>query len=145
MRTSTNRSSYTEDELRALAREPGIFWHGFAPDVAQIWRDHHVALLLTYREGLPRMLVEAAAAGRPIIATDVPGCREIVRDGIEGFLVPAQQTDGAAQAIRRLADDPALRRRMGAAANSRFRQGFTDAHVQLKLETFYNGLISEVN
>ncbi len=141
---ATNRSSYTENELRAFATEPGIFWHGFASDVAQVWRDHHVALLLTYREGLPRMLVEAAAAGRPIIATDVPGCREIVRDGIEGFLVPAQQTDGAAKAIRRLADDPALRQRMGAAANSKFRQGFTEAHVQLKLEALYQGLIGEV-
>ena len=95
--------------MKSWAAQPGIVWHGPADDVARVWREHHVALLLTYREGLPRSLVEAAAVGRPIIATDVPGCREIVRDGVKGFLVPPRQAGGAAAAMQRLAADEALR------------------------------------
>jgi glycosyltransferase involved in cell wall biosynthesis len=135
-----NRDSCSEQELRAWAAEPGIFWHGPANDVAAVWRDHHAALLLTYREGLPRTLVEAAAAGRPIIATDVPGCREIVRDGIEGFLVPARRPEAAARAMKRLATDQALRTRMGEAARERFLQGFTEALVRGKMSRLYRAL-----
>ncbi|HEY1979193.1 MAG TPA: glycosyltransferase family 4 protein [Xanthobacteraceae bacterium] len=140
-----NWNSFTENELRAWDAEPGIFWHGTTDDVRQVWRDHHVALLLTYREGLPRMLVEAAASGRPIIATDVPGCREIVRNGVEGFLVPAMQTEDAARAMRSLANDDALRRRMGAAAQQRFLQGFTAKIVTRRLVELYSRLMRPDN
>ncbi len=94
-----NRRSFTEAELRAWAAEPGIHWHGSTTDIARVWREHHVAMLLSYREGLPRSLVEAAASGRPIIATDVTGCREVVRDGIEGFLVPRGDVGAAVDAL----------------------------------------------
>src|SRR5262249_33774626 len=66
-----NRRSIPEAVIAQWAKEPGITWHGRVNDVAQVWREHHIALLLTYREGLPRALVEAAASGRPIVATDV--------------------------------------------------------------------------
>jgi len=138
-----NRDSCTEAELRAWSAEPGIHWHGRTDNVAQVWRDHHVAMLLTtYREGMPRALAEAAAAGRPIITTDVPGCREIVRDGIEGFLVAPRQSEAAAVALRRLATDQPLRRRMGDAAHARFRQGFTEADVREKIGGLYRALAS---
>jgi glycosyltransferase involved in cell wall biosynthesis len=138
----TNRESCTATELRAWAAEPGIAWHGRTGDVAQVWRDHHAALLLTsYREGLPRTLVEAAASGRPIVATDVPGCREIVRDGIDGFLVDAASIDGAIAAVRRLAADDTLRRRMGGAARERFLAGFTEDHVRQAIEALYRRLL----
>jgi glycosyltransferase involved in cell wall biosynthesis len=141
----TSRDSCTEAELRVWAAEPGLFWHGPTNDVAAVWRDHHAALLLTYREGLPRMLVEAAAAGRPIIATNVAGCREIVHDGVEGLLVPARQPDAAAAAMQRLAADRGLRRRMGDAAHSGFLDGFTDAHVRDKISALYKVLINETS
>ena len=96
-----NPRSIPQATLAQWSNEPGITWHGHEADVARVWREHHVAMLLSYREGLPRSLVEAAAAGRPIVATDVPGCREVARDGQEGILVPLGDSDGGAGAHRR--------------------------------------------
>jgi glycosyltransferase involved in cell wall biosynthesis len=133
-----NRDSCTASELGELCREPGVVWHGPTNDVAQVWRDHHAAILLSYREGLPRMLVEAAAAGRPIVATDVPGCREFVRDNIEGLLVPAKDAKAAASALVRLAADKELREQLGAAARRRFLEGFTEEAVVNTMRGVYS-------
>ncbi|PWB60139.1 MAG: glycosyltransferase family 1 protein [Bradyrhizobiaceae bacterium] len=138
----SNRRSCSEAELRAWSAEPGVAWRGRTDDVAGVWRGHHVAMLLSYREGTPRSLVEAAAAGRPIVATDVPGCREVVRDGIEGLLVPARDTEQAAQALVRLAGDAALRARMGAAAHARFRAAFTEEAVGRAVTGLYRELLA---
>jgi glycosyltransferase involved in cell wall biosynthesis len=133
----SNRLSYSEDDLRRWAAEPGIAWHGPTDDVTRVWRENHVAMLLSHREGLPKALVEAAAAGRPIIATDVTGCREVVRDGIEGLLVPLGDADAAARLLVRLAADPELRARLGAAANARFRGRFTEEAVVRTMTALY--------
>jgi glycosyltransferase involved in cell wall biosynthesis len=133
----SNRRSYSEDQLRRWAAEPGIAWHGPTDEVARVWRENHVAMLLSYREGLPKALVEAAAAGRPIVASDVTGCREVVRDGIEGLLVPLGDVDAAARALVRLARDTALRARLGAAAHARFQERFTEAAVVRTMTEFY--------
>jgi glycosyltransferase involved in cell wall biosynthesis len=133
----SNRRSYSDDQLRRWAAEPGIAWHGPTDDVAWVWRENHVAMLLSYREGLPKALVEAAAAGRPIVASDVTGCREVVRDGIEGLLVPLGDVDAAARALVRLAGDAALRARLGAAAHARFRERFTEEAVVRTMTEFY--------
>ena len=138
----SNRQSIPEAELQAWSQQPGILWHGPTADVAGVWRDHHVAMLLSYREGLPRSLVEAAAAGRTIIATDVAGCRDVVRDGMEGLLVPRDDVDAAAGAIIRLAGDSALRQRMGAAARARFMERFTEAAVMRTISDLYRSLVS---
>lgn len=80
-------------------------------------------MLLSYREGLPRSLVEAAAGGRPIVATDVAGCREVVRDVQEGILVPLGGIDAAARALTTLAGDPDLRYRLGMRRTHAFMSG----------------------
>jgi glycosyltransferase involved in cell wall biosynthesis len=139
----SNRTSYTEADLRRWASEPGINWQGSTDDVARVHREHHVTMLLSMREGLPKCLVEAAAAGRPIVATDVPGCREVVRQGCEGYLVPLGDTDAAAQALVRLAADRALRLRLGAAANARFHERFTLAAVEAVFADLYRSLIAD--
>jgi len=136
----SNRRSYSDDQLRRWAAEPGIAWHGPTDDVARVWRENHVAMLLSYREGLPKALVEAAAAGRPIVASDVTGCREVIRDGVEGLLVPLGDVDAAARALVRLANDAALRARLGAAAHARFHERFTEVAVVRTLTEFYAGL-----
>jgi glycosyltransferase involved in cell wall biosynthesis len=136
----SNRWSYSEDDLRRWSSEPGVVWHGATDDVARVWRESHVAVLLSYREGLPRALVEAAAAGRPIVTTDVTGCREVVRDGVEGLLVPRDDADAAARALILLANDAPLRARLGAAANARFRERFTEAAVIRTMTALYAGL-----
>ena len=138
----SNPLSISEETLRQWSAQPGITWYGHSADIAKVWADHHIALFLSsYPEGLPRTLVEAAAAGRPIVTTDAPGCREVVRDGIEGFLVPPGDVEAAAQALVRLANDPALRARMGAAANARFYERFTEAAVQQTVKTLYRSLV----
>jgi glycosyltransferase involved in cell wall biosynthesis len=85
-------------------------------------------------------LVEAAAANRPIVTTDVTGCREVVRDGVEGFLVPPGDEEAAARALVTLAADPALRARFGAAARARFEERFTVEAVQQKVRALYQSL-----
>jgi glycosyltransferase involved in cell wall biosynthesis len=135
-----NRRSIPQATVEQWAKVPGITWHGHVTDVARVWREHHVAMLLSYREGLPRSLVEAAAAGRPVVATDVPGCREVVRDGQEGILVPLGDIDAAARALTTLAADPDLRSRLGAAANARFRARFTADAVRQTVRNLYRAL-----
>jgi glycosyltransferase involved in cell wall biosynthesis len=138
----SNRTSYAEADLRRWTSDPGIHWHGATDDVARVYREHHIAMLLSAREGLPKSLVEAAAAGRPIVATDVPGCREVVRSGREGYLVPFGDIDAAAQALVKLAGDPALRLRLGTAANARFHERFTVAAVKAVFADLYRSLLS---
>jgi glycosyltransferase involved in cell wall biosynthesis len=138
----SNRTSYGEADLRQWARHPGIHWHGAADDVARVYREHHIAMLLSAREGLPKSLVEAAAAGRPMVATDVPGCREVVRQGLDGYLVPFGDIEAAAQALMRLAGDGALRRRLGEAANRRFHERFTIAAVKAVFSELYRSLMA---
>jgi glycosyltransferase involved in cell wall biosynthesis len=135
----SNRRSFSEAQLRQWSAELGIAWRGPTDDIAQVWRENHVAMLLSYREGLPKALVEAAAASRPIVATDVTGCREVVRDGVEGLLVPRGDIDAAARALLRLAGDAALRARLGAAANARFRERFTEEAVMRTMTALYAG------
>ena len=84
-----------------------------------VWADAHIAVLPSRREGLPKSLLEAAACARPLVATDMPGCRDIVIPGETGLLVPPGDPSALADALRRLAEDPALRARLGTAARER--------------------------
>jgi glycosyltransferase involved in cell wall biosynthesis len=136
----SNRRSCSVEDLRKWSQEPGIRWHGSTRDVADVWRTHHVAMLLTwYREGVPRSLIEAAASGRPIVTTDSPGCRDLVRDRQEGILVPLRDTETAARALVELAEDGELRVRLGNAAHARFTALFTEAAVRHAVGTVYAG------
>jgi glycosyltransferase involved in cell wall biosynthesis len=137
-----NRHSIPEATLREWSAEPGIQWHGRTADVARVWREHHVALFLSYyREGVPRTLIESAAAGRPIVTTDMPGCRDVVRDGQEGLIVPPRDVEAAALAIVRLSGDAALRTRLGAAAHARFQERFTEDAVKAAVADLYRSLV----
>jgi glycosyltransferase involved in cell wall biosynthesis len=137
---SSSHRGLSTDLLNQWSREPGITWHGATTDVPRVWREHHVALLLSYREGMPRTLIEAAASGRPIVTTNVPGCRDVVRDQVTGFLVPPHDVEAAARALVMLAADPALRARMGAAANKHFHEHFTVTSVQRVVGQLYRSL-----
>jgi glycosyltransferase involved in cell wall biosynthesis len=113
-----NPAAIPRVQLDAWAGEGLVEILGHVEDVPALLRSCHVALLPSYREGLPKSLLEAAACGLPIIAADVPGCREICLDGVNGLLVPARRAEPIARAIECLADDPGLRRAMGAASRS---------------------------
>ena len=111
-----NPDSVTLEEAQQWNSEPGIKWLGQVGDIASLWRDSHIAALPSHREGLPKSLLEAAACGRPMVATDAPGCREIVIHEETGLLVPIEDPQALAKAIGALAASKELRTRYGAAA-----------------------------
>ena len=136
-----NLSSLTQRELILWANEGIVEWVGFQSDVPAIWRDAHVCVLPSYCEGLPKSLLEAAACGRPIITTDVPGCRDVVTHEVEGLIVPAKDWCALARAMERLALDPNLRRRMGQAARRRVEQHFGQDKVVDQTMALYRDIL----
>ena len=134
----SNPKAIPEATLRAWADEPGIAWYGATRDVAAVWRDHHVACLPSRGgEGLPRTLLEAAACGRALLTTDVPGCRSFVRDGVDGLVVPPNDAVRLADALALLAEQPDLIPRMGEAARARVIDGFTERDVMNGVKSLY--------
>jgi glycosyltransferase involved in cell wall biosynthesis len=119
----------------------GVRWHGPVADPRTVWARADIFVLpARSREGMPRAMLEAAACGRPLIVTDVPGCRHFVRDGVEGLVVPPEDAPALAAAIARLAGDPALRQRMGLAARARLLDGYTEADVRAAVVAAYGSL-----
>jgi glycosyltransferase involved in cell wall biosynthesis len=138
----SNRRSIPEATLRAWGSEPGISWTGPTGDVPAVWRDHHLACLPSRGgEGLPRTLLEAAACGRPLLTTDVPGCRALVRDGVEGLVVSPNDAPALADALARLAGDSALVVRLGEAARARVLDGFTERDVMATVKGLYAAML----
>ena len=122
--------SLSEAEMRELAREPGVEWLGHVQDVREVWRRAAIAVLpSSYGEGVPKSLLEAASCARPIVASDMPGCREVVAPDETGLLVPPHDPAALAEAIATLAADPDRRRRMGEAGRARVCAEFADAVV----------------
>ncbi len=115
--------------LEAWENEGVVEVHPPVRDPAEAYAQAHIAVLPSYREGLPKALLEAAACGLPIVSTDVPGCREICRDGETGLLVPVRTVEPLADALEKLARDPALRATLGAGARKAAETEFSDAVV----------------
>ncbi|HLY47452.1 MAG TPA: glycosyltransferase [Stellaceae bacterium] len=139
-----NRDSLNEAELAALAAEPGVAWLGRVADVRTAWRRAAIAVLPTsYGEGVPKALIEAAACARAIVATDVPGCREVVRPGETGLLVPPHDVAALAEAIAALAGDPARRQAMGAAGRRLVEREFAEEGVARQTLALYRAVLRQ--
>jgi glycosyltransferase involved in cell wall biosynthesis len=139
-----NRGSLTAETLRSLTTNREIEWLGAVADVRTVWRRAAIAVLpSTYGEGVPKALLEAAACARPIIASDVPGCREIVRSGTTGLLVPARDIQGLADAIAALAGDPARRKAMGRAGRELVECEFAEDIVARETLAIYDAALRE--
>jgi glycosyltransferase involved in cell wall biosynthesis len=139
-----NANSLTPEVLRSLAAEPGIEWLGPVADVRAVWRRAAIAVLpSTYGEGVPKTLLEAAACGRPLVAADVPGCREVVRPGATGILVPPHDVDRLAEAIASLADNPAERAAFGRAGRELIEGRFSDEIVARETLALYRAALAE--
>lgn len=108
-----NPESIDRSQLIAWQDEGIIEWWGHQNDMPSIFRQAHIIVLPSYAEGLPRVLIEAAASSRPIVATDVPGCREIVKDGENGLLIPPKSGIALAKALHFLIQNPNSRKKMG--------------------------------
>lgn len=139
-----SRDSLSDAELATLAREPGIEWLGHVGDVRAIWRRAAIALLpSSYGEGVPKALLEAASCARPIVASDMPGCREVVAPGETGLLVPPRDVAALAEAIATLAADAALRARMGEAGRRRVVAGFAEDTIAQQTVAMLRSMLTE--
>lgn len=119
-----NPASISAEQVARWRQEGVVEAPGWVTDMPALLASCDVVCLPSYREGLPKSLIEAAAAGKPIVTTDVPGCREIVRHGDNGLLVPPRNPEALADALARLIESPGLRRQMGARGRIRAEQEF---------------------
>ena len=138
-----NPTSISADEIERWQRQPNLSYLGFVDDVAALWGRAHIAVLPSYREGLPLSLLEAAACGRPLIATDVPGCRAIARHNLNALLVPLGDVEALAQAIERLAADADLRRRFGQKSRKLVEQEFSSERIGRDVVALYHRLFKQ--
>jgi len=139
---SANPGSYRLKTIEYWNKETNITYHGFSSDVVTIWKNADICVVPTRtREGLPRAMLEAAVCARPLIVTDVPGCRHFVEDGVQGLVVPPEDVEALARAIARLVNDPQLRNDMGKAARQRVLDKFTKTHVINDVANVYDRLV----
>lgn len=139
---AVNPASVPTDQIQRWAAEDGIEWWGERPDMPDVLaRAHIVTLPSTHREGLPKVLLEAAASGRPIVASDVPGCREIVRHNVNGLLVPPGDSKALAQAFQELLESPELRRRFGSAGRGAVEKEFSQEIIVGQTLDMYRKLL----
>lgn len=110
-----NPASVTVEQVKSWQAEGLVDCLGFRRDIATLFSQAHIIILPSYREGLPKVLIEAAACGRAVITTDVPGCRDAIEPDVSGLLVPPRDAVALAQAIERLLQEDVLRRQMGQA------------------------------
>jgi glycosyltransferase involved in cell wall biosynthesis len=139
-----NPRAIPETLLREWQAMPGVSWHGRIgqDEVAEVWSQHHAAVLPSRGgEGLPRTLLEAAACGRAILTTDVPGCRDLVRGGTEGLIVPPDDPDALARAILALVREPTWVKTMGEAARDRVMVGYTEQAVGRTVVHLYRSML----
>lgn len=131
-----NPLSLGASDLKDLERRFGVEWWGGSVDMARTLRKADVFILPTYHEGLPKVLLEAAATALPIVTTDIPGCREVVEHGREALLVAPRDVTALSDAIVRLLVDEELARSLGTAARQRIESKFTveqavEAHLDI--------------
>jgi glycosyltransferase involved in cell wall biosynthesis len=133
-----NPSAITNAELTGIDAEGTAKWLGYQNNVGKLLESVSIFCLPTYyREGLPRVLVEASAAGLPIVTTDVPGCREVVTSGRNGLLIPPRNVLALADALQTLIEDRKMRGEMRIASRQVFEEKFTSDAVRAALNLCY--------
>jgi glycosyltransferase involved in cell wall biosynthesis len=138
-----NPSAIPESEIDSWESLPNVRYLGRRSDIADILKGSHIVCLPSYREGLPKSLLEALSCGRPIITTDVPGCREVCADGVNGLLVPARDSIALSNAIEKLAINPDLRQAMGRAGRLRAESEFSNEIVCAQTLDLYRRLLNQ--
>lgn len=136
-----NPAAVPEATVRSWVEAGLVTWLGHVDDMPALFASVDVVALPSYREGLPKGLIEAGASGRALVTTDVPGCREVVSDGIDGLLVPVRDAGALAAAIARLHDDPQLTARLGHAARAKALAEFDEKIVIARTLDVYRELL----
>ena len=140
----TNPESIPEERLRAWEEEGAATWLGHLEDVRpELARSRVVCLPSVYREGVPKALLEASASARPVVTTDVPGCRDAVADGESGMLIPVHAPERLARALESLLTQPELCERMGRAGRERMLRGFSHRMVVERTLDCYRKLLGQ--
>ncbi|MFO1321995.1 MAG: glycosyltransferase family 4 protein [Burkholderiales bacterium] len=136
-----NPACIPQSQLDAWVREGIVEAWGWRDDMIAVLQQANIVCLPSYREGLPKALIEAAACGRAIVTTDVPGCREIVRDGDNGLLVPVRDGAALAAALARLLTEGSTRRTLGMRGRERVVQEFSLDRVIGETLVLYRSLL----
>jgi glycosyltransferase involved in cell wall biosynthesis len=136
-----NPASVPEYQLIAWQKEGAVEWWGRREDMPQVFAQSHIICLPSYREGLPKSLLEAASCGRPIVTTNVPGCREIVHDGDNGLLVEARNATALADALAKLLADPELQQQMGKRGRERVLNEFSQERIVAQVLELYREVL----
>lgn len=132
-----NPASISAEQLQQWAREGIVDYIGHSADMAEEYARAHIAVLPSYHEGLPKSLLEAAAMGRPMVTTDIAGCRDICLHGENGLLVSPRQSEPLARALARLAGDASLRQHMGRAAREHVTRHFAEPLITRQMFELY--------
>lgn len=138
-----NKASANAELLQQYLEEGYLTWIGHQQDVKSVLINADIVCLPSYREGLPKALIEAMAIGRPIVTTDTPGCRECVDENINGFLVPIKSVKELAEKFEVLLDDELLRWRMGKASRDKMIKELSLENVIGETKRFYSKLLNE--
>ena len=138
-----NPTSVTQQELDQWAAEGQIELLGYRKDIAMQYAAANIVCLPSYREGLPKSLVEAAACGRSIVTTDVPGCRDAITPNVTGLLVPVKDPEALANAIQVLIENPEFRQKMGQAGRSLAEDAFAIEKIVEQHMCIYRELLEQ--
>jgi glycosyltransferase involved in cell wall biosynthesis len=140
-----SKSDRLADEVVAAARAAGVVFHGegLEAEMPEIYAAFDVFVLASHREGMPRSAIEASAMGRPVVATDIRGCREVVVDGLTGVLVPARDAPALTAAVLQVLDDPAAAAAMGTAGRARAEAEFDEERVVERTAAVYERLLGD--
>jgi len=124
-----NPASIDVSTINQWVNEGIVEWWGWQADIRSVFATCHIVVLPSFGEGIPTILLEAAASGRPIVATNVPGCRDVVVDGSTGLLVPLQDAQALSSALKNMIMDPALRHDMGVAGREYIIKKFSSSKI----------------
>ena len=132
-----NPSSIPNDKVKDWIEDGLIEWLGHREDMPEVISQSNIVCLPSYREGLPKVLIEAASCGRAIVATDIPGCREIVQDNYNGLLVKPRDPEAIAEALEKLIISPSLRIAMGEKGRKLVEEEFSIQKIVLQTTQLY--------
>jgi glycosyltransferase involved in cell wall biosynthesis len=137
-----NPTSVKESTLQKWVLEGLVEYWGWQTDMKPVYQNCHIVALPSMYEGTPTALLEAAACGKPLVTSNIAGCRTVVNDGVNGFLIPVNNASALAEALEKLIMDPALRQRMGAAGRKLVEEQFTSASVNQRTLEIYESIKS---
>lgn len=139
---SENKAGVPESFIKKWTEDGYVVWHGNVKEILPLYQNSDIVVLPSYREGLPKSLIEACAVGRPIVTTKAPGCKECVDEGLNGITVPAMNAEKLAEALKQLILNEELRIKMGLYSRKKAEREFDIQNVIEKHLKIYSNILS---